>query len=83
MIGPLKVSFLPDHFIQGGCKSSNAVPARAFRSQKEDLGTLSTRIPKVVRPKKIMNSYPNWFLRAATLECVYLSRQKSRCTMLE
>src|SRR5713101_2904429 len=33
--------------------------------------------------REIMNSYPSWFLRAAALECVYRSRQKSRCTVLE
>jgi hypothetical protein len=32
---------------------------------------------------EIMNSYPNWFLKAAALESVYPSRQKSRCRVLE
>src|SRR5216684_5740717 len=33
--------------------------------------------------REFMNSYPSWLLRAAALECVYRSRQKSRCTVLE
>src|ERR1700758_5586521 len=48
--------------------------------QKKDLH--SAEIARLVQ-LKIRNSSPSWFLRAAALEPVYRSLQKSRCTVLE